>query len=473
MMTEQKAPRPKARTSSRMGQRTSGQWRGQIILLALAIGAAGFVLFRVTPGALAGTAGSMVTRVSDDVQATAQEQLPDTPQPQNSPPSVTPSQSTPDAPSAARPGQPAKPEPPDKSSASTADPAGPRAPSPAKPSSDRSGGAPDIPGSARNELYTLTKNINFVLVPVTVKNNDGRLVEGLLQQDFSIYEDGAIQKITFFTSDPFPLSTAVVLDTALPQITWKKIRATLPALVGAFSQFDEVALFTYSNIVRKVQDFSAVDANVMADSLRQLKRETGTEGGVPVVGGPMTGVPSPSINGQPVQAGVPPVPTYPKQYYVLNDAILAAANDLGRRDPQRRKVIFVVSDGRETGSANGYNDVMKVLLSRGINVYAIDMASGIPGYDKLKKVRIPGQGYGDILPKYASATGGQVFSEFGERALEEAYSRVTEEARNQYSLGYTTPLRPSSNYRSIEVRVRRPNLKVYARDGYYPLPPAK
>jgi VWFA-related protein len=422
---------------------------------------------------MAGVAGSRVAPLSADVLANGvQEQLPDAPQPQNSvPPPVTPGQSMPDAPSAVQPAQPAKPGPADKSPDPVA-PTAPGASSPPKAPSDRSGETPDIPGSARNELYTLTKNINFVLVPVTVKNNDGHRVDGLLQQDFSVYEDGTIQRVTFFTSDPFPLSAAVVLDTALPQITWKKIRATLPALAGAFSQFDEVALFTYGNIVRKVQDFSGVDANIMSDSLQQLKRQTGTEGGVPVVGGPLSGGPSPSINGQPVQAGVPPIPTLPKQYFVLNDAILAAANDLGRRDPQRRKIIFVLSDGRESGSANAYNDVMKVLLSRGINVYAIDMSSGIPGYDKLKKIRIPGQGYGDILPKYASATGGEVFSEFGERALEDAYSRITEEARNQYTIGYTTPVRPSSNYRSIEVRVKRPNLKVYARDGYYPLPPA-
>jgi VWFA-related protein len=458
-----------------MGQQTSSLARSRIILLVLAFGAVGFIVLLVAPGAMAGVAGSMVAPLSADVLVNgAQGQLPDAPQPQNSvPPPIAPSQSIPDAPSAVQPAPPAKPESADKSP----DPAAATAPnssSPAKAPSDRSGGTPDIPGSARNELYTLTKNINFVLVPVTVKNNDGRLVDGLLQQDFSIYEDGTIQRITFFTSDPFPLSAAVVLDTALPQITWNKIRATLPALAGAFSQFDEVALFTYGNTVRKVQDFSGVDANIMSDSLQQLKRETGTEGGgVPVVGGPLSGGPSPSINGQPVQPGVPPIPTLPKQYFVLNDAILAAANDLGKRDPQRRKIIFVVSDGRESGSANAYNDVMKVLLSRGINVYAIDMASGIPGYDKLKKIRIPGQGYGDILPKYASATGGEVFSEFGERALEEAYSRITQEARDQYTIGYTTPVRPSSSYRSIEVRIKRPNLKVYARDGYYPLPPRK
>ena len=336
----------------------------------------------------------------------------------------------------------------------------------------RPGAAPNVPGSPRDELFTLTKNVSFVLVPTTVKSRrDGQLVAGLLQKDFSVFEDGVQQKITFFTSDPFPLSTAVVLDLGLPDITWRRIRDTLPALVGAFSQFDEVALFAYANTVQKVQDFSGVNGQRIDESLRSLKTRTAKEG-VPVLSGPMSGQ-TPSINGVPVNPQTPQVPTMPRESYVLNDAILRAAAELGGREPTRRKVIFVVSDGREVGSSASYNDVLKVLLSREITVYAIDVSGGgIPGYRQLERLRIPGQGYGDILPKYASATGGQVFAEVTQPSIEQAYARVTEEARNMYTIGYNTPLRPSSNYRSIEVRVTG-SYHVYAKDGYYPLPPAK
>jgi VWFA-related protein len=166
--------------------------------------------------------------------------------------------------------------------------------------------------------------------------------------------------------------------------------------------------------------------------------------------------------------------TVVKQSRVLNDAILAAAADLGKRDRSRRKVVFVISDGRELGSTASYADVMKVLLSNEVSVYAVGVGgSAIPGYGTLQKFRIPGLGYGDILPKYASATGGQVFTEFTQRAIETTYARVTEEARNQYTVGYTARATPSSAYRGIEVKVNRPDLKVYAKDGYYPLPPPK
>src|SRR5208282_2305582 len=111
------------------------------------------------------------------------------------------------------------------------------------------------------------------------------------------------------------------------------------------------------------------------------------------------------------------------------------------------------------------------LLARQITVYAVDLAGGgVPGFREMEKIRIPGQGYGDILPKYASATGGQVYAELNPQAIEDSYSRITEEARNQYTIGYTTAGPPSMGYRTVEVRVKRPGLKVYAPDGYYALP---
>jgi len=162
----------------------------------------------------------------------------------------------------------------------------------------------------------------------------------------------------------------------------------------------------------------------------------------------------------------------PKDVRVLNDAILRAALDLGKRDRARRKIIFVISDGREYGSKASYSAVLKVLLSRELSVYAVgtDSAS-MPLYSKLQKLHVPHYGYGNILPKYASATGGEVFPEFSRDAMEMAYARATGDARNQYTLGYQTRATPSSAYREIEVRVGRPNLKVSAKSGYYPLPP--
>jgi len=65
-----------------------------------------------------------------------------------------------------------------------------------------------------------------------------------------------------------------------------------------------------------------------------------------------------------------------------------------------------------------------------------------------------------------------VYGELAQGDIERAYARAMGDARNQYTLGYT-PKSGIGGYRQIEVRVRRPEVKVYAKDGYYPLPTAR
>lgn len=349
--------------------------------------------------------------------------------------------------------------------------AGESAPPPAQPptSSDEkvSGG--------REDLFLLTKNVNFVHVPVTVKDEQGQLVPGLLRKDFTLYEDGTEQSISYFTSDPFPLSASVVIDLGMSQVEWDKVRKTLSALIGAFSDFDEVSLYSYGGTVRKMQDYTAATGSVLSKEIAGLKKEPARYGGVPVVGGPL-GQTSPTINGRSVDPNVAPGmgPMYRPDAHVLNDAILEASIDLARRDPTRRKILFVISDGRDYASKAGFGEVLKLLLSNQISLYGVGVGgAALPGFRQLSKVDLPGSGTANLLSRYASATGGQIYAELTQTAMEEAYNRITREARNQYTLGYSTRATPSSTYRMVEVVVHRPKLKVYAKDGYYPLPPKK
>src|SRR5205807_10096550 len=127
------------------------------------------------------------------------------------------------------------------------------------------------------------------------------------------------------------------------------------------------------------------------------------------------------------------------QSHSMNDAILNAALDRAKPDKTRRKVIFVISDGREYRSDASYKDVLRVLLSNNIMVYAVGVGgSAIPVYNKIEKLHIPRFGYSDILPKYTGATGGEVFNELTRTGLEDAYSRLMGDARNQYTLGYVS-----------------------------------
>lgn len=320
-------------------------------------------------------------------------------------------------------------------------------------------------------LYTFRVMTNFVQIPVMVRAN-GRRVDGLLPKDFTVLENGKPQKLTYFTSDPFLLSVAVVLDTGLPDVTLQKVSQTYEALVESFSPYDEFALYTYSTAVSQVSSFTT-HPQLLTSSLNTLKLVRGRENGPAVLGGPLAS--GPTVNGAPVGGPtIAPVNTPPKDLYVLNDAIMEAARGLSQRDTTRRKIILVISDGREYGSQASYKQVIRVLQTHGIQLKAVVLDEGaLPGYRQAEKMHhLFRQGYDDILPKYSSATGGgAVYKELTRNSIENAYASITSDSRNQYTLGYNAkPIAGGSPYRSLEVLVDKKGLKIYAKDGFYFVP---
>ena len=334
------------------------------------------------------------------------------------------------------------------------------------------GSVPKDTESGEDLNYTIKVYPNLVQVPVTVKDVDGRMVNGLQPKDFIVLENGQRQTLKFFTSDPYALSAAVIIDLGMADVGLKKVQQTLSALQGAFSQFDEVGIYTYSTRVGQVADFTTVGKQLTA-VLNQVKGYSGENNGPAVTDGPL-GPHGPIINGMPIDAPVTPVSTPPRVAHVLNDAVLMAARDLAKRDRTHRKIIFLISDGRELGSTASYKDTLKVLLTQNITVYAVGLeGAAIPVYDRIQRFHLPKTnallGYTDILPKYVSATGGgKVFDDLRPSDIERAYTAAIGEARNQYTLGYSS--KGIGGYREIEVRVKKPDVKVYAKQGYYPLP---
>ncbi len=77
----------------------------------------------------------------------------------------------------------------------------------------------------------------------------------MLPKDFTVLENGKPQKLTYFTSDPFQLSVAILLDLGMADVAVQKVNQTYSALVGAFSPYDEFALYTYSSTVSQVTGF--------------------------------------------------------------------------------------------------------------------------------------------------------------------------------------------------------------------------
>lgn len=342
------------------------------------------------------------------------------------------------------------------------------------------GGATKETAPGQDEIPTIIVQTNQVVIPVTVTDEAGHLVPGLTAKDFTVLESGKKQKLNLFTSDPFAISAAVIIDLGMKDVDLQKVNRTFPALEGAFSAFDELSIYTYSNTVSQQTGWGAVGPALTA-KLDELETVRGENNGPPVTSGPL-GPGGPVINGVPVDPGQPRTIGAPQPARVMNDAILRAATDLAKRDKTRRKVIFVISDGREYRSNASYRDVLRVLLSNNIMVYAIGVSSGVPGYRTLSKLHIPRFGYSDILPKYVNATtGGQVFTEMTRTGIEDAYSEAMGNARNQYTLGYKTNLPPTGGYRTFEVLVDRPSCRssirpcvnVEAPDGYYPTPPVR
>ena len=75
----------------------------------------------------------------------------------------------------------------------------------------------------------------------------------------------------------------------------------------------------------------------------------------------------------------------------------------------------------------------------------------------------------NILPQYVTETGGNLEAEFRQRGIEESFQKIFDEVRTQYTLGYYSH-EPfiDGKYRTIEIRVMRPNLTVMSKKGYYP-----
>ena len=144
----------------------------------------------------------------------------------------------------------------------------------------------------------------------------------------------------------------------------------------------------------------------------------------------------------------------------LDDAVYSAAQLLKDRDPERRrrKIILLISDGVNNPkvNANNYDVTIKDLLRYNISVYGV----GVGGAFFNRKF--------ERLAKYAHDSGGDIYYALKRKDMEELYSRVTEEARNQYTLAYSpSGTDREETYHSIEVRVKREGLTILTRQGYY------
>jgi VWFA-related protein len=339
---------------------------------------------------------------------------------------------------------------------------------------------PETPASGEGvdaETKIFHIHVNYVEVPVTVKDSKGHLVAGLTHRDFKIYENNSFEPISFFTVDAFPLSIAFVIDQSMTSDVMAKVNNSLDAIQGALAPWDEAALFTYSNGPKKQTTFTGGQSSRLPYVLSMTKA-AGTEMVVPVNVGPLYGCPI-HVNGNCADPNIQPgfstgsvngIGTIPKEIHTLNDAIFAAAKELSTRPQGRRRIIYVISDGKEYGSKATYKEVVRYLQGHQIAVYGTlvgDSARWGEGF--VSRIHLPFTMYDNRLYGYAASTGGTLDSEPSLNGIEKSYQHITEEARNQYTLGYysTEPF-IDGKYRKIDVRVGQPGLEIIAKPGYYP-----
>jgi len=318
------------------------------------------------------------------------------------------------------------------------------------------------PGAAQRQQNppSIISRTQVVVVPVTVKDSRGNLVGDLQKEDFRVFSDNIEQKITGFSAEPVALSAVILLDNDLAERPGKQLQASLSTIAAGFGPTDEVAVVTYDEYPETVADFSANNDDLYT-SLKRL--ELGTHN-TQVIADPTTA--GPLINGQPAPSTQGPAIHGSGRYktnIALNDAVFAAAGMLQARGRERRKIIFLISDESNSGpNAHSFEETLHSLLIGDVSIYSISVTRTIPLGRSLVQ-----RGASDI-DKFVAGAGGDTYFADKPDELDRLYSDVTEEARNQYTLTFSPgQLQGAQDYHPIEVRVRRPGLRVETREGFY------
>lgn len=277
-----------------------------------------------------------------------------------------------------------------------------------------------------------------VRVFVTVTDRDGRLVTTLAKDDFEVRDEGKPQPISQFDNTPQPIRLVVMLDVS------GSMEGNLPLLRAASDQLfarlrpdDVVRVGSFGRDVT-VSDTFTHDPEALRAALPQ------------------------NID--------PDAPT------PLWRALDEGMNTFGD-EPEPRRVILVLSDGKDTGPVDfrhkfvSQADVIDRARADNVMVYAVGMRS------RQRRPIVPGMGAGGLqaaltadlpdpgLARVAEETGGGYAEiRYGED-LGAAFARVADELHSQYLLGFAPPKRDGKKH-DLDVKVAGKGLKARGRRNY-------
>jgi VWFA-related protein len=324
-----------------------------------------------------------------------------------------------------------------------------------------------FPAVVRAQDPKYSTGVDVVNVLATVRDQKGKIVHDLTQDEFTVQEGGRPQSIRYFAQQSdLPLALGLLLDTSGSQA-----RVLDRERTGSYEFFehilredkDKAFLIHFDREVELLQDLTSsrkdLEAALKDVERPQLKRRS-------------------SGNGSPQgrSGGT-----------AMYDAIFLAADELLKKQ-QGRKAVVLLSDGVDNGSKESIGGAIESAQRADTLVYSIRFADsegnrspvgfGGPGMGRGGRRggggRFPQPSAGGrnsvdgkkILERISQETGGGYFEVSSKMPLDKIYDQIEEELRNQYSLGYT-PDQTSGGYHKIAVSVKRKNLTVRARDGYY------
>lgn len=273
---------------------------------------------------------------------------------------------------------------------------------------------------------TFRSGTQTVPVYATVTDAQGRLVPGLVKEDFRIFDNQKPVEISLFDNTVRPITAVVMLDTSgsmtmnldlMKQAAEQFVIRLLPddrAKMGAFNDKIEVGNAEFTS-----------DRDELAASIKELDYGNATR---------------------------------------LWDAVDFGLDELA--NVEGRRVVVVFTDGDDTGSKVGLGRVLDRARADEVMIYAVGLESvmaGGPG--RVIRTR-PDRG----LRRLAEETGGGYFEFKTAEELGPAFTRVAQELHSQYLLGFTPPLLDGKVHR-LEVKTTNAALKARARRSYLAAPP--
>jgi Ca-activated chloride channel homolog len=271
--------------------------------------------------------------------------------------------------------------------------------------------------------------VDLVALTVTVTDNRRHFVNDLSASNFSVFEDGVPQTVSFFGTTDVPIDVAVVIDSSgSMQLKLASVQRAAAGLVRHLRQGDRASLVEFHETV-------SVSEPMTADLTRVISRlNTLTPHG-------RTGL-------------------YDALYVTLRGFVDARPTEV------RRKAIVVLTDGADTTSVVSYDDVLELAKRAGIAVYTItfDDTADV-GQRKISTSAFE-------MRHLADQTGALAFFAADAGEVRAIYEGIAAELSSQYAIGYTS-LNGSLDgaWRRVVVQVMdRPGVRARSRQGYFAAP---